>query len=410
MTITLRAIRFVAERGLSGTNIEADDLRSLAVEMKLNPIEIAKVTGCYPELILRKAASWQLDIFPDWEANLARRSELLKSVKSKQTKSRSINTKEPQNTRAVHHAAHEKGVAFISTLSVDRQKAPTLEDLLYLYEELKLPSSLIAHLFGVSGTTMRSWMAMRSIKRRKGYESRGMHYNVTFFKAWTRELAWVLGLYFTDGHVSRNTLSISSIDTELVEKIRNLVSPAHTISVNKNNRDGKINQFAINSPEIVSLAKGYGLTERKSLTMQFPEVPDDCMRHFIRGCWDGDGGFSGTIAHYTCGSKMFIDSLAIVFFKAGIYRHILHRKAENYEQLIARFGNGPYPLTVYRRGESNAYDLRIGHLVSLKQLYDYLYKDVPPELYLARKKEKLLEILNRDKSGNKNPAEAGSVT
>jgi len=45
----------------------------------------------------------------------------------------------------------------------------------------------------------------------------------------------------------------------------------------------------INNEKLYDNLVNLGLTPNKSLTMQFPNVPDEFVRHFIRGCWDGDG-------------------------------------------------------------------------------------------------------------------------
>ncbi len=80
-----------------------------------------------------------------------------------------------------------------------------------------------------------------------------------------------------------------------------------------------------------------GLTQRKSLTMQFPMVPENHKRHFIRGCWDGDGGFSvnpmSPMGHYTCGSKEFIEKIVDELYQVGIVRRQID-KASHEERLF----------------------------------------------------------------------------
>jgi|GEM_PF-6544396 len=82
--------------------------------------------------------------------------------------------------RAVHQQSYDKAMDFFSKLPPDHRANPSQSDILYLYNELKLPSSIISKIFNVSDTTMRSWMVMRGITRRKGWESRGLHYNTLF--------------------------------------------------------------------------------------------------------------------------------------------------------------------------------------------------------------------------------------
>jgi hypothetical protein len=57
-----------------------------------------------------------------------------------------------------------------------------------------------------------------------------------------------------------------------------------------------------------------GGTERKSLTVEFPEVPQRYLHDFIRGYFDGDGCIMRLKGNrinsaFTCGSKQFLDVL-----------------------------------------------------------------------------------------------------
>lgn len=46
--------------------------------------------------------------------------------------------------------------------------------------------------------------------------------NETFFDIWSDDLAWVLGLIWTDGHLTGNTVSITSKDKILLEKVNSI--------------------------------------------------------------------------------------------------------------------------------------------------------------------------------------------
>jgi len=74
-----------------------------------------------------------------------------------------------------------------------------------------------------------------------------------------------------------------------------------------------------------------GLTPRKSLTMQFPQVPRDCIRHFVRGCWDGDGSVLRTtdgrrlIAKFGCGSSAFVEGMLEALYAEGFPWRRVHQ-------------------------------------------------------------------------------------
>ena len=104
------------------------------------------------------------------------------------------------------------------------------------------------------------------------------------------------------------------------------------------------------------------------------------------------------MAHYTCGSRVFIERLRDELFTCGIGRRILSQRnrstrseddyaatLDEHRSLRKRFGDGPYPLTVYRRKGANAFDLRITTNDMLLRLYRYFYDGVGPAMYLERK-------------------------
>lgn len=76
-----------------------------------------------------------------------------------------------------------------------------------------------------------------------------------------------------------------------------------------------------NSKEIREIFERYGITARKSLTLEFPDIPNDMLPHFIRGIFDGDGGiyvtkrkingryYDRTKVHFTSGSIPFLECL-----------------------------------------------------------------------------------------------------
>jgi len=306
------------------------------------------------------------------------------------------------HVRGVHQAAYEKALEYIAGLDLSKRSTLAADEVRYLYSDLGLPQKLIGNLLGVSEVTVRNWLRAASVTSRTVAETKTQHYNVTFFREWSPAMAWVLGLLYTDGNLTRNTVSLSSTDIELLEKVRNLVSPKHTISVYRQTyRPGTIGRFSMNHVEMCTDIKRLGLVNKKSLIMEFPSMPEDCVRHFIRGCWDGDGGFSGSdeklSGHYTCGSRKFVEDLAIHLFNAGVVTQMPYRKSngkpnENLSrtaELIARYGNGPYPPTIYQRRNAQAFDLRIGLPSALERLHEYFYKGVDSSIYLSRKFEKL---------------------
>jgi intein/homing endonuclease len=118
-----------------------------------------------------------------------------------------------------------------------------------------------------------------------------------------------------------------------------------------------------------------GLTERKSTTKPFPQVPEEYVRHFIRGYFDGNVSFSWQIhkkdkhimrTEIASGSERFLEGLRIQLIKLGLpERTVKHRDRK-------------------RDSFSYCFDLRY-ETGGSKKLYEIMYKDAT--IYIKRKKE-----------------------
>jgi hypothetical protein len=135
-----------------------------------------------------------------------------------------------------------------------------------------------------------------------------------------------------------------------------------------------------------------GLTERKSLTMKFPDIPEEYMRHFIRGCWDGDGSFfinDGKIrASFVSGSKEFMEKLVEKLYSAGFFRIRLRSMSRiEKESLRSRFPINQYPIKIHidKRSNNESYSIKIDSIVNLKKLFFFFYSDVDESICLKRK-------------------------
>jgi len=212
--------------------------------------------------------------------------------------------------------------------------------------------------------------------------------NDKFFSEWSNEMAWVLGLIYTDGNLSggfikdtrykkellMKRVSLSQKEPEILNKVRNLMDCNAKLLHSrrreyKNTVAGEIYTFTINDEKIYDDLTQLGLMPNKSKIIQFPVIDDQYMRHFIRGCWDGDGsvflqpayGYTRPKirASFTSGSKSFIESMAQALEKAGLPKRNIRRDRESYE---IRYGDN-----------------------QCKLLYHYLYHDVSSGQYLERK-------------------------
>ncbi len=271
----------------------------------------------------------------------------------------------------------------------------------------------IAEIFHCTRQAVKWIMEQKGIERRKKSAARVMAIrqgkfdafeydtiNDDFFGNWSPAMAWVLGLLFTDGNVQRSKkglrVSISSIDYDLLEQVKNLLGSKRAVSKRNQSYDKSkhIYIFEFYREKMRDDLHSLGLLERKSLTMQFPSVPQQLMRHFVRGCWDGDGSVfisAGKLrASYVCGSPDFTQCLVNELYKAGIYRSRLRGYMDNrpdFSELTATYPAGQYPLKIHveKRSKAPSYSIKIDSQDNLKKLFHYLYAGIDSSLYLKRK-------------------------
>jgi predicted DNA-binding protein YlxM (UPF0122 family) len=199
-----------------------------------------------------------------------------------------------------------------------------------------------------------------------------------FFKYWSNEMAYVLGVIYTDGNLFCDRrqriyrFSLTQKEPELLNKVLKMMRCNAKIYYRQT---GSLYFFNVHHPETYSDLIKLGLLQAKSKTMEFPNVPPEFVRHFIRGCWDGDGSIyisGGKLgASYVCGSLKFIQGLVQELHKAGIH------------QIKPPYGR--FPLIIHQGKRSKYYDIKIRGRKSLDKLFNYFYDGVDESMYLERK-------------------------
>jgi hypothetical protein len=155
--------------------------------------------------------------------------------------------------------------------------------------------------------------------------------NENFFKEWSNEMAWVLGLIITDGciHPNLNSFSFSQQDEPLIIKVRDLLGSTHPIIAPKSTTRAFV--LNIGSQAMVKDLNNLGVTTAKSLTMKLPNVPSDYITHFIRGVFEGNGWVQNTgyVLNITSGSKDFAEGLLEIFLEWGLKSRITTEEGKN---------------------------------------------------------------------------------
>lgn len=201
-----------------------------------------------------------------------------------------------------------------------------------------------------------------------------------FFSSWSSEMAYVLGVIFTDGNLlsrggscNMDRFSISQKEPELLIKVLALMQCNATIHFRREHiysgvKAGALHWFSIAENEVYNDLISLGLKPHKSRTINFPEVPNEYARHFIRGCWDGDGSVyidkqsKAISASYVSGSIKFVEGLVTALKEAGF----------------------PERKIYINKGKKPSYYIRVTG-AQVPNFYHYLYDAVPPTQYLERK-------------------------
>lgn len=127
-------------------------------------------------------------------------------------------------------------------------------------------------------------------------ESQRSKINSEFFANPTPEMAYVLGVFMSDGYLTKKTsgnlfLCLKLNDRDLLETIKSLMNFEGSVCgaglTQSGNQSYKIE---ISDPKIIEDVQKWGVVERKTLTAKFPvELPQEYWKDFIRGIFDGDG-------------------------------------------------------------------------------------------------------------------------
>lgn len=220
--------------------------------------------------------------------------------------------------------------------------------------------------------------------RMKDGATRFYFYNEHFFDSWSPEMAWVLGLIASDGYIHKGLhyWQITMADLDCLEQVANLVGYTGTIIKPFTN----CHVLKINSTVMVRRLLEIGLTPRKSLTIEFPEMPSEMQRHFIRGVFDGDGNINISKPR----SKTTNLPVPRITFSTGSYKFATQlqsilRDALNTDKVSLQ--TSPECIRDFGNRKSlchESYKVRMDGYIATK-FFSYLYEDVPESQYLTRK-------------------------
>lgn len=197
--------------------------------------------------------------------------------------------------------------------------------------------------------------------------ARKYHINQDYFKIWSSNMAYILGLWFADGCIYSGKIfdiTLHNKDKYILKQIAKELSYEGKLYDYVDRQAARLNfSCVVIYNDIIAL----GGCENKSKIITFPKIPKQYLSDFIRGYFDGDGcvmNLKGNRLNsaFTSGSKIFLDQLLeILKTEAGIE-------------------GGSYDIS--------SQSLRFGKRDTIR-LGKYIYKN-NPELFLLRKRNKFI--------------------
>lgn len=211
----------------------------------------------------------------------------------------------------------------------------------------------------------------------------GIRYSIDedFFEKWSQEMAYVLGFLYADGsledaeYIRGKYIRVTSIDQEIIIKIKRLLNSEHRIVVlvpASSNRNVRY-FLRIGNQRIYKRLTFLGLKPKKSLKMKFPKVPQVYLNAFIRGYFDGDGCVM-------LEKRKKKDRIAIIRIKIA-FTSGSRIFLEDLEKRL----RGSIPLKESKIYNSHrSFQLCYSSEGSLK-LFKFFYRDISDSLFLERK-------------------------
>lgn len=194
--------------------------------------------------------------------------------------------------------------------------------------------------------------------------------------------AYIIGFLLSDGSHNGSQIEFkqSLKDFELIEKLRNYFSEKLTINYYKNSCGFRISS-KVACENLINLGVCKNKTHKE---LSIPKIPENLIRHFIRGYFDGDGSIFvctvNKIPKYLKGNicsptENILKEIQLELFKYNIESTI------NKESRKGKLMKIPSGMSICSQ---DMYRLFFRKKDSINKLYHYLYDDAT--IYLSRKK------------------------
>lgn len=217
----------------------------------------------------------------------------------------------------------------------------------------------------------------------------------------TPEKAYIIGFLAADGciNTSRKSyyvrIAVKYTDVDILEKIKKAMDITSKIFYAEEKVTlpqggttiAKMSKLNIYGKELVNDLANYGLIPNKTLHLRvnYKKIPDEFIRDYLRGLWDGDGCFGiyeekkNTSRNYSVtyiGSKELLDDIKDI--------------------MLEKFPS--HKINIWHAKECNENIFRLGtkRRDDFIEFLDFIYKD--STIYLDRKYQKYLDCMEQIKN------------
>lgn len=264
----------------------------------------------------------------------------------------------------------------------DKQK---IIDSYYLYKDLKFKE--LAELCGVSDRAYSRVLKENNIDT---HIKNRYTLNQNYFEIIdTEHKAYWLGFIYADGYVGDEkynniVISLSDKDYCHLEKFKNDIEYTGEIRISeiKQGFESEHDACVINfsNKKMASDLRNLKLYPNKSTTMfEFPDIPENLMKHFIRGYFDGDGSITDHIRNDSHNHRFVmtilgtIEFLNIMFNKLPVNTLIRPCKTSNMQYLVCSKTEDMIQLFHYFYDDSTIYlDRKYNVWKNIIEIYGHL--------------------------------------
>lgn len=208
--------------------------------------------------------------------------------------------------------------------------------------------------------------------------------NYDFFNKDSEEYWYYAGFIASDGYISdeKVELCLNKKDEEILKRFQRLISPDKPIYDKPSTHSKK---FTVHSKEIAKHFKELFkmTTNNKHKEMQFPDVPDKYLRHFIRGLMDGDGciDFTKGYKQFKNYKKVYVGTRLRILGNYKFLQDMITKIAKQVPNNTRK---------VSKKGRENVWYITYNFRIA-DRILNWLYQDAT--IYLKRKYKKYKEVI-----------------